>query len=398
MDEEESERRLSELYKRRHLNPDDSYMKEIDLAYKGAVDSYQNSLTNICFPNGLIKHFPRNNLQLMIQSGAKGSSVNAMQMSCLLGQQELEGRRPRLMANGNTLPSFLPYDPAPASGGFIANSFMSGLTPQEYFFHCMAGREGLVDTAVKTSRSGYLQRCLIKHLEGIVVRYDLTVRDSDNSVIQFQYGEDSLSVEKTPFLAGGHKQFDFLADNHAIVTADRAQCEQIRNTCGKEAIYKKVDKITEWRKQSASATATVNTSNAEIGTEADAVRATLGPNAPFYAFSKIMASKESEQTLTSTIGERVQRLIDQWNALRKEERKLYKRSVAKPRLPITDAYHTDRYLGAVSETLQDAIDAYIAKRPLKFKDNFDEANVTSPAQKAIIQVNIFTLKLNTQNT
>jgi DNA-directed RNA polymerase I subunit RPA1 len=175
---------LLERYKRIHLNPDDSYMKELDMAYKGNVDIYQNSLTNMCFPNGLVKKFPFNNLQLMIQSGAKGSMVNSMQMSCLLGQQELEGRRPRLMANGNTLPSFLPYDPSPSSGGFICNSFMTGLTPQEYFFHCMAGREGLVDTAVKTSRSGYLQRCLIKHLEGIVVNYDLTVRDSDQSVIQ----------------------------------------------------------------------------------------------------------------------------------------------------------------------------------------------------------------------
>lgn len=175
---------LIDRYQRTHLNPDESFMKEIDLAYKGTVDSFQNSVTNICFPGGLIKKFPNNNLQLMIQSGAKGSTVNSMQMSCLLGQQELEGRRPRLMPNGNTLPSFLPYDPSPNSGGFISNSFMTGLTPQEYFFHCMAGREGLVDTAVKTSRSGYLQRCLMKHLEGIVVNYDLTVRDSDNSIIQ----------------------------------------------------------------------------------------------------------------------------------------------------------------------------------------------------------------------
>ena len=137
----ENKQEFIDSYQRTHLNPDESFMKEIDLAYKGTVDTFQNSLTNICFPNGLIKQFPNNNLQLMIQSGAKGSTVNSMQMSCLLGQQELEGRRPRLMPNGNTLPSFLPYDPSPISGGFITNSFMTGLTPQEYFFHCMAGRE-----------------------------------------------------------------------------------------------------------------------------------------------------------------------------------------------------------------------------------------------------------------
>ena len=137
----ENKQFLVEQYQRAHLNPDESFMKEIDLAYKGTVDTFQNSLTNLCFPGGLVKKFPNNNLQFMIQSGAKGSTVNSMQMSCLLGQQELEGRRPRLMPNGNTLPSFLPYDPSPISGGFICNSFMTGLTPQEYFFHCMAGRE-----------------------------------------------------------------------------------------------------------------------------------------------------------------------------------------------------------------------------------------------------------------
>jgi DNA-directed RNA polymerase I subunit RPA1 len=136
-DEEELMGRLQQA----HLSPDESYLKEVDMAYKGGVDTFQNELTGLCFPNGLIKKFPNNNLQLMIQSGAKGSSVNSMQMSCLLGQQELEGRRPRLMCNGNTLPSFLPYDSSPIAGGFITNSFMTGLTPQEYFFHCMAGRE-----------------------------------------------------------------------------------------------------------------------------------------------------------------------------------------------------------------------------------------------------------------
>lgn len=82
-------------------------------------------------------------------------------------------------------------------------------TFQEYFFHCMAGREGLIDTAVKTSRSGYLQRCLVKHLEGLHVAYDHTVRDIDGSVVQFHYGEDSLDVTKQKHLY----QFKFVADN-----------------------------------------------------------------------------------------------------------------------------------------------------------------------------------------
>lgn len=77
----------------------------------------------------------------MIQSGAKGSSVNSMQISCLLGQIELEGKRPPLMISGRSLPSFVAYDTSPRAGGFISGRFMTGIRPQEFFFHCMAGRE-----------------------------------------------------------------------------------------------------------------------------------------------------------------------------------------------------------------------------------------------------------------
>lgn len=120
-----------------------------------------------------------------------------------------EGRRPPMMVTGKTLPSFEPYDPSPRAGGLIGGRFLTGIPPQEFYFHCMAGREGLVDTAVKTSRSGYLQRCIIKHLEGIAVQYDHTARDADGSVIQFYYGEDAIDVTRTAFL----NQFDFLRMN-----------------------------------------------------------------------------------------------------------------------------------------------------------------------------------------
>jgi DNA-directed RNA polymerase I subunit RPA1 len=303
---------LKDGYQRLHLNPDESYMKEIDLAYKGAVDSFQNSLNGICFPNGLIKGFPSNNLQLMIQSGAKGSSVNSMQMSCLLGQQELEGRRPRLMPNGNSLPSFLPYDPAPGSGGFISNSFMTGLTPQEYFFHCMAGREGLVDTAVKTSRSGYLQRCLIKHLEGLVVNYDLTVRDSDNSVIQFQYGEDSLSVEKTPFLTND-KQYSFLIENNSVITSNKQEVEKIRKICKHEEIYKKIEKIKEWKKSS-------EVDSTSMHEDGETVASRWGP---FLNFSKTLGSEEVVKQ--KPFEERVKFMREKWNGMTREEKKLFKK-------------------------------------------------------------------------
>ena len=92
-------------------------------------------------PHGLCRQFPRNSLQLMVQSGAKGSSVNCMQISSLLGQIELEGRRPPLMLSGRSLPSFVAYDTSPRAGGFVDGRFLTGIRPQEYFFHCMAGRE-----------------------------------------------------------------------------------------------------------------------------------------------------------------------------------------------------------------------------------------------------------------
>nr|ACN85301.1 putative RNA polymerase A(I) large subunit [Oryza coarctata] len=149
------------------------------------------------------KPFPGNCLSLMTQTGAKGGLVNMTQISSLLGQQELEGKRVPRMISGKTLPCFPPWDTSSRAGGFISDRFLTGLRPQEYYFHCMAGREGLVDTAVKTSRSGYLQRCLIKSLESLKVSYDHT----------FCYGEDGVDVLKTSFL----DKFRELSDNRRAV-------------------------------------------------------------------------------------------------------------------------------------------------------------------------------------
>ncbi|KAL8556183.1 hypothetical protein ACS0TY_003828 [Phlomoides rotata] len=158
---------------------------------------------------GLLKPFPKNCISVMTTTGAKGSTVNFQQISAYLGQQELEGKRVPRMVSGKTLPSFPPWDYTSRAGGFITDRFLTGLRPQEYYFHCMAGREGLVDTAVKTSRSGYLQRCLVKNLESLKVCYDYTVRDADGSIIQFYYGEDGVDVHHTSFL----KKFKALEDN-----------------------------------------------------------------------------------------------------------------------------------------------------------------------------------------
>lgn len=146
----------------------------------------------------------------MVLPGAKGSILNHGQVSSNLGQQTLEGQRVPAMASGKTLPCFLPYDPNPRAGGFIGDRFLTGLRPQEFYFHCMAGREGLVDTAVKTSRSGYLQRMLVKNLEALSVGYDYTVRDqTDQSIVQFNYGDDALN----PMMTNPLKNLGFLLDN-----------------------------------------------------------------------------------------------------------------------------------------------------------------------------------------
>ncbi|GME92146.1 unnamed protein product [[Candida] boidinii] len=126
-----------------------------------------------------MKRFPANAMQSMALSGAKGSNVNVSQIMCLLGQQALEGRRVPVMVSGKTLPCFKPFETDARAGGYIKGRFYSGIRPQEYYYHCMAGREGLIDTAVKTARSGYLQRCLTKQLEGIHIGYDNSVRNGD---------------------------------------------------------------------------------------------------------------------------------------------------------------------------------------------------------------------------
>jgi DNA-directed RNA polymerase I subunit RPA1 len=141
--------------------------KEFDAAVQAELNDCTTSVIDTCVPAGLVKNFPRNNMDCMVLTGAKGGKINRSQIVCLLGQQVLEGRRVPRMPNGKTLPCFPAFDPNPRSSGFVGDRFISGLRPQDFYFHCMAGREGLIDTAVKTARSGYLQRCLIKQLESL---------------------------------------------------------------------------------------------------------------------------------------------------------------------------------------------------------------------------------------
>ncbi|KAK2866790.1 hypothetical protein Q7C36_002846 [Tachysurus vachellii] len=129
---------------------------------------------------------------VMALCGSKGSFINISQMIACVGQQAISGSRVPDGFENRSLPHFEKHSKLPAAKGFVADSFYSGLTPTEFFFHTMAGREGLVDTAVKTAETGYMQRRLVKSLEDLCTQYDLTVRSSTGDIIQFIYGGDGL--------------------------------------------------------------------------------------------------------------------------------------------------------------------------------------------------------------
>ncbi|KAK9455699.1 hypothetical protein V1511DRAFT_310865 [Dipodascopsis uninucleata] len=154
-----------------------------------------------------------NNVKQMVVSGSKGSFINISQMSACVGQQIVEGKRIPFGFSYRTLPHFTKDDYSPESRGFIENSYLRGLTPQEFFFHAMAGREGIIDTAVKTAETGYIQRRLVKALEDVSVQYDCTVRNSLGDILQFVYGEDGLDatyVEKQSLdsMSGSNERFE----------------------------------------------------------------------------------------------------------------------------------------------------------------------------------------------
>ena len=131
-----------------------------------------------------------NRFLIMVASGSKGNMVNISQMISCLGQQSVDGKRVPYGFDNRTLPHFSKYDDSPGARGFVENSYISGLTAPELFFHAMGGRMGLIDTAVKTSQTGYIQRRLVKGLEDLKVEYDMTVRNNMGKIVQFSYGED----------------------------------------------------------------------------------------------------------------------------------------------------------------------------------------------------------------
>ena len=138
-----------------------------------------------------------NSAVIMARSGARGSMLNLSQMAGCVGQQAVRGERISRGYINRTLPHFKKGDLGAKAKGFVASNYKKGLTPTEYFFHSMGGREGLVDTAVRTSRSGYMQRRLINALENLKMEDDGTVRTTYGDIIQFNYGEDGVDPAKS---------------------------------------------------------------------------------------------------------------------------------------------------------------------------------------------------------
>jgi DNA-directed RNA polymerase II subunit RPB1 len=133
-----------------------------------------------------------NRFLMIVKSGSKGNMLNISQMIAGLGQQNVDGKRIPYGFENRTLPHFCKYDDSPMARGFVENSYISGLLATELFFHAMGGRIGLIDTAVKTSQTGYIQRRLIKGLEDMKVEYDMTVRNNMGRIVQFAYGDDGV--------------------------------------------------------------------------------------------------------------------------------------------------------------------------------------------------------------
>ena len=133
-----------------------------------------------------------NNMFTMVSGGSKGSIINIAQIMACVGQQNVNGNRIGYGYTDRTLPHFPRFDNTPETRGFVQHSYIQGLKPHEFFFHAMGGREGVIDTAIKTSESGYIQRRLVKAMEDIRVEFDGTVRNSIGNIIQFKYGEDGM--------------------------------------------------------------------------------------------------------------------------------------------------------------------------------------------------------------
>ncbi|KAK9819626.1 hypothetical protein WJX72_000381 [[Myrmecia] bisecta] len=162
--------------------------QSLESSVTGILNGIREKAAQVCMTT---LHW-HNSPLIMSRCGSKGSPINIAQMVACVGQQSVGGKRCPDGFKGRTLPHFPRGDRTPEGKGFVASSFYSGLSPTEFFFHTMGGREGLVDTAVKTAETGYMSRRLMKALEDLYTHYDGTVRNAANGIVQLTYGDDNL--------------------------------------------------------------------------------------------------------------------------------------------------------------------------------------------------------------
>ncbi|WVZ86219.1 hypothetical protein U9M48_033038 [Paspalum notatum var. saurae] len=174
------------------LHPGCNKAQTLELKITNVLNEIRAAAGNVCMDT---LHW-RNSPLIMSQCGSKGSPINISQMVACVGQQSVGGCRAPDGFIDRTLPHFPINSKTPAAKGFVANSFYTGLTATEFFFHTMGGREGLVDTAVKTAETGYMSRRLMKGLEDLSVFYDQTVRNGSGCIVQFSYGDDGMDPAK----------------------------------------------------------------------------------------------------------------------------------------------------------------------------------------------------------
>jgi DNA-directed RNA polymerase II subunit RPB1 len=160
--------------------------------FETQVNNILNQATSESGKIGLDNLSKGNRFVTMVKAGSKGSDLNISFMISCLGQQNVDGKRIPYGFENRTLPHYTKYDDSPSARGFVESSYINGLSPQELFFHAMGGRVGLIDTAVKTSTTGYIQRRLIKGMEDLMVSYDMSVRTNKGKIIQFSYGDDNF--------------------------------------------------------------------------------------------------------------------------------------------------------------------------------------------------------------
>lgn len=164
--------------------------------FETRVNNILNNATSDAGKIGREKLSKDNRFVIMVNAGSKGSDLNISQMISCLGQQNVDNKRIPYGFEQRTLPHYTKFDDTPVARGFVESSYINGLNPQELFFHAMGGRVGLIDTAVKTSTTGYIQRRLVKGLEDLMVNYDMTIRTSKNKIVQFAYGDDNVDTVK----------------------------------------------------------------------------------------------------------------------------------------------------------------------------------------------------------